>query len=371
MEAHSPLARLAHFVHGRFIWLVVGSYLVAALWPGPGLWLRSVALGEVVLFGERARLTLPVLLLAVLLFNAGLGVRTARLRALARGPWLLLAGLAANLVIPVAFIFAVTQGLRLFWHNAEEVQQILVGLALVASMPIAGSSTAWSQNANGDLAVSLGLVLCSTLLSPLTTPVALHAVGLMAAGEYATRLHELAASGTGLFLAVGVVLPSLLGILAHAALGERRVAAAGPALKLANSLNLLLLNYANAAVSLPQAVTEHDWDFLFVMLGIVVALCLLSFAAGAGVARLLRAGPAGRTALMFGLGMNNNGTGLVLASLALSAYPRVLLPIIFYNLVQHLVAAAVDARLTRAAPAQDEQTPRVQSPITSAENSAT
>jgi BASS family bile acid:Na+ symporter len=39
--------------------------------------------------------------------------------------------------------------------------------------------------------------------------------------------------------------------------------------------------------------------------------------------------------------MNNNGTGLVLASLALASYPRVMIPIIFYNIVQHLVAGAV------------------------------
>ena len=45
---------------------------------------------------------------------------------------------------------------------------------------------------------------------------------------------------------------------------------------------------------------------------------------------------------MFGLGMNNNGTGLVMASLALADHPRVLLPIIVYNLVQHLVAGAAD-----------------------------
>ena len=45
---------------------------------------------------------------------------------------------------------------------------------------------------------------------------------------------------------------------------------------------------------------------------------------------------------MFGLGMNNNGTGLVLASMALADHPQVLLPIIFYNLVQHLVAGMVD-----------------------------
>jgi BASS family bile acid:Na+ symporter len=57
-----------------------------------------------------------------------------------------------------------------------------------------------------------------------------------------------------------------------------------------------------------------------------------------------------RVALMYGLGMNNNGTGLVLASLALAAYPRVMVPIIFYNLVQHVVAGSIhmvlDRRLT-------------------------
>jgi hypothetical protein len=32
---------------------------------------------------------------------------------------------------------------------------------------------------------------------------------------------------------------------------------------------------------------------------------------------------------MFGLGMNNNGAGLALASMTLAAHPRVMLPIIF------------------------------------------
>jgi hypothetical protein len=40
--------------------------------------------------------------------------------------------------------------------------------------------------------------------------------------------------------------------------------------------------------------------------------------------------------------MNNNGTGLVLASASLAGHPLVMLPIIFYNLVQHLIAGAID-----------------------------
>jgi BASS family bile acid:Na+ symporter len=96
-------------------------------------------------------------------------------------------------------------------------------------------------------------------------------------------------------------------------------------------------------------VAEPDWDFLAVTLAIVVGLCTFAFGSGWYLARLLRADTAQRAALMFGLGMNNNGTGLVLASMALANYPRVLLPIIFYNLVQHLVAGAVDMFLLRTA----------------------
>jgi BASS family bile acid:Na+ symporter len=350
MDKHGhPIARFSHFLHRNFIWFLLGSYLVAAVAPQAGLWIKDVSLGRFTVFGEPVRVSLPMLLLALLLLNAGLGVQTAQLRHLLRRPWPLVAGLAANLLLPIAYIFAVSQGMRI-WHNPDEVQNILVGLALVASMPIAGSSTAWSQNANGDLTLSLGLVLFSTLLSPLTTPFALHSVGLMTTGDYSEDLHELAASGaTGGFLAVCVILPSLLGILIRGGAGAERVEQAKPALKLLNSLNLLVLNYSNASVSLPESIANPDPDFVVAILVVVCGLCALAFSAGWFLARLFRLESTQRTSLMFGLGMNNNGTGLVLATMALADHPRVMLPIIFYNLVQHLAAGCVDFLLFRRA----------------------
>jgi BASS family bile acid:Na+ symporter len=236
-----------------------------------------------------------------------------------------------------------------FWHNPDEVQNIVVGLALIASMPIAGSSTAWAQNSNGDLALSLGLVLLSTLFSPVITPISLHSIGLMAQGEYASELHSLAGYGTGVFLVMCVLIPSMLGVLVHWGVGEARIAPAKPQLKLFNSVNLLLLSYSNASVSLPQTVANPDWDFLAVTFAIVVSLCVLAFASGWLIARLPKTNSAQRASLMFGLGMNNNGTGLVLASMTLAAHPAVMVPIIFYNLVQHLVAGGVDFALRRIA----------------------
>jgi BASS family bile acid:Na+ symporter len=342
-------AWLSHLVEQYFIWLLIGSYVIAAVCPSPGLWIRAISFGEIGAFREKTTITLPMVMLALLLINAGLWVELSRLKHLTHGLLILLIGLGANLAAPLAYILGMTQALRL-WPDPAEVQSILLGLALVAAMPIAGSSTAWSQMVNGDLSLSLGLVVTSTMLSPLTTPVVLHALGLMLTGDSAEELHLLAADGTGLFLILCVVIPSVLGILGRWSIGGARIGAVKHPLKLVNSLNLLLLNYANASLSLPQVVVRPDVDFLVVTLTIVLGLCVGAFASGWLVARVMGVERPQQTALMFGLGMNNNGTGLVLASVALADSPRVMLPIILYNLVQHLVAGVIAYRLRRITP---------------------
>jgi bile acid:Na+ symporter, BASS family len=342
--AKGLVAGIVHFIHQYFIWVIVASYLVASVLPGLGLWIRHVNLGSVNLFGGELVFSLPLILLATLLFNAGLGVKTEELTRLFSKPSLLLGGVGGNLLTPLLFIAGVSFLMRL-WHNPEEVQQILVGLALVASMPIAGASTAWAQNANGNLALSLGLVLLTTFLSPLLTPLVLHAVGFVTTGDYSDDLHELASGSVVSFLGIWVILPSLLGILARRLMGENRFSELKPILKLGNYIVLVVLNYSNASLTLPQALSQPDVDFLVLILVIVTMLCLAAFASGYLLASFFHADRNGRVSLMFGLGMNNNGTGLVLASVALVDHPQVMLPIIFYNLVQHLVASIVDHKL--------------------------
>ena len=83
METHGgQVERLSHFLHKNLLWLLLGSYAVAAAWPEPGLKARSVSVGEVALFHQRVNLSLPVLTLAALLLNAGLGVQVSQLRGL-------------------------------------------------------------------------------------------------------------------------------------------------------------------------------------------------------------------------------------------------------------------------------------------------
>jgi BASS family bile acid:Na+ symporter len=333
------IAAVSHALHRHLLWFLLAAYVVAAVWPGPGLWLKDVTFGEVVLFGQRTPVTLPMLLLALMLLNAGLGAHISRPRELLQTSRFVAAGLAANFLVPLALIVVVAQLLS-GWSEPDETQALLVGLAIVAAMPVAGSSTAWSQNYNGNLTLSLGLVLVSTLLSPMSTPLSLHAVSWMLGEDSTNELSRLAAIGSSGFLIIFVALPSALGICVRGGVGGRRVDRIKPYLKLSNSLTLLALNYINGAISLPEVVRYPDWDFLAVTVGITVGFCVTTFCCGWWLSRLLGGDRSSRTALMFGLGMSNNGSGLVLAATALAGHPQVMLPILFYNLVQHLVAGS-------------------------------
>jgi BASS family bile acid:Na+ symporter len=348
----SAFLRLSRFLHRHFLWFLIGAYAVAAAVPAPGLWIREVQLGRLPAPNNDMRVSLLLVLLAALMFNAGLGVKTAHLGALGRKAGMLAGGLSANLVVPIVYIFALMTLVLRFWHNPEEGQHILVGLALVAAMPIAGASTAWAQNSNGNMALSLGLVLFSTLLSPVITPMVFYVLGEMASQEYERVLHNLAQYGSVAFLGVWVVFPSLLGLGVRWASSERRLTPAMPYVKVSNSLILLTLNYSNASVSLPKAVADHDLDFLALTFSLTTGLCVAAFSAAYWLSCLFETDEAERVSLMYGLGMNNNGTALVLASLALSSLPRIMIPIIFYNIVQHLVAGAVHYLMNREAHAE-------------------
>ena len=341
---HRPLRssfqKASTFIHQNLLWFLIGAYAVAIIYPKAGVWIRDTALGGSGGSHEKGHLSLLTIMLGCLMFNAGLGVTISHLTKIVQKRLMVVTGLAANWLVPIVFLFGVTLVMQ-FWYEPDEAQHILVGSALVAAMPIAGSSTAWSQNSNGNVALSLGLVLCSTLLSPIVTPLAFHVFGTMADREYEAVLDHLAWYGSGLFLVAWVVLPSVIGLGIRYFVQEAWLLAVMPYIKLINAAVLLLLNYSNAAVSLPQAIADHDVDFLAVTFAITAGLCVVSFAAGDWLSRLFQVGEAERVSLMYGLGMSNNGTGLVLASLALAPYPRMMVPIIFYNLIQHFLAGTV------------------------------
>jgi bile acid:Na+ symporter, BASS family len=344
------VAAASGFLHRHFLWLLVGAYALATAAPAAGRWVGGLA-GSAHVCRRDVRVSAPAAMLGFLLFAAGLAVKGEHLRGVFRRPATLILGLAASIAVPVLVLVAASPALAL-WHDPAEAGDLVVGLAVVAAMPVAGSSAGWSRAADGDCALSLGLILLSTLLSPLTTPLALRAAGAVAPGGAGGELARLAGAGgaTG-FVALWVVAPTLLGLLTRWAVGGARAEAAAPWLKLVTSAVLLALCYANASACLPAAAADPDWDFLALVAVAAGLTCGVAFAAGFGAARAVNADPARRAALVFGVGMANNGAGLALTAGALAACPMALLPVVAVNLIQHLAAGVAGRRLGQPAEA--------------------
>ena len=331
------LTRLSHLIHRYFIGFLLSSYILAGFFPRFGEWLRSISLGHVSGLGEMTSLSVTMVLLGVLLLNASLSLE--KIQDLIRSPQLLLAGLVANVGLPVVVLYFASL-IMSFTSAPEHVQSIIVALALLSTVPVAGAATAYTQNSDGDVPLAVGLVLISIFLSPWLMPISLNFINWAAVGDYTAALSQLKGGAPTLVLLLSVLLPSILGLSLRPLLGAQRIESAKPTLKLINSICLLLLNYTNASLALPQAFASPEWGFLASAFTFVVLLCSIDFMAGWWLAKLLRAKTAQCLALMFGVGMNNNGTALVLASLAFANQPKILIPMILYSLVQNLIASA-------------------------------
>ncbi len=339
--------------HRNLIWLLLSAYLLGAFAPGAGIWIRQVELEDGVV-----GLSLLKALLALLLFNAGLGVDPNRLPRtigqLARPT----GALGASILVSLAFVLAVGLAIRP-WAPSEMVFAVLMGTALVAAMPVAGSSMAWSQNADGNLSLSLEMLLGSTLISPLSASLVLACASAVLPMSTEWGWDWSIFSGVAPFLLLWVILPSICGVATRALAGAERIERIKVYLKLTNMINLLVLNYSNASLCLPQMFDNPSGPLLGLIGIATVGLCLTMVVSAAVTARLMgplmgiqearhekTEGPperqADRIALMLAFAMRNNGVALVLASSVLPGHGELLLSIIAYNLIQHLAAATID-----------------------------
>ncbi|MEY9969158.1 BASS family bile acid:Na+ symporter [Streptacidiphilus sp. MAP12-16] len=325
---------------------MVGAYVLAAALPEPGEAIRGVSLGRV----GAASFPLQAGLLAVIIFNAGLTAKAEQLPRLLRRPGPLLVGILSNALLPTVLLAAgsvAAQG----WHNQKEAQSLLVGLALIGAMPVAAGATVFAQGSEGNATLSLGLVVGSTLLSPLTIPLGLHLGGFLTDGAYAADLHAIARTASSLFAVLVVVVPCALGLLAgqlFARLGVP-IHRALPAIRLANLSVVITLSYTNACGALRQVVERPDPDFLVLVVVAATLMCGSSFLAGWVMAGRLRIPRADAIALTYASGMNNSSASAVVAATRMPDHPLVLLPILAYSLLQKILAGSV-GRLVRASP---------------------
>jgi BASS family bile acid:Na+ symporter len=329
--------RLASFTKRHLLWLLIGSYLLATCWPGPGIMLRQWQWSASAL--PYAILSVPLLLLTLLLFVAALLTDLSQIRATLQQPLVLCASLVAVWLGPTLLVLVA--GLVVPSSvGGQDATGLLVGLALVATMPVANSSVGWTQNADGNLALSLALVVLSISLCPLLTPSLLEWLGTSLAPAEQAYCEVLVNRFSGVFFVLWVVLPTAAGLLCRWLLTPQRVQSAADYLSLTSAAALLALNYINSALALPKI---YDTPISLIAITVVLATALSAVGLGLGslLARWLRTGADSRSAVMFGLSMKHTGLALLLAGSVLADQPLAILVIVLATLSQHLLAGIV------------------------------
>jgi BASS family bile acid:Na+ symporter len=226
---------------------------------------------------------------------------------------------------------------------------MMVGLALVAAMPVANSSVAWSQNAQGNIALSLGLIVLTIVLSPLATPQMLNLMGLSLSDQETAQCQQLVTKFSGAFFIVWVILPSLAGGVANRLAGPKRIERARGSLHLISALTLLTLNYTNASLATPKVFDNEGAKTVLISALLAILLSVLGMLSGWFLSRWLRLSNESRVSLVFGFSMKHTGLALVLAGEVLETEPRVILMIVLATLLQHIIAGVADWFLARHA----------------------
>jgi BASS family bile acid:Na+ symporter len=328
--------RLAHFVRRRFLWLLLASYALAAVWTTPGLAMRkwewpSTATGVPFSF--------PLLLLAVMLFSAALLTDVSQIRIVSHHPLVLVAALVAVWLGP-ALLVVFAGWLVPASIDGQPTAGLLVGLALVATMPVANSSVGWTQNADGNLGLGLALVVLSIVLCPWVTPNLLNLLGMSLSADERAYCEALVGQFSGWFFIIWVILPTAGGLAGRYLMTPQRVAKVSSRFILASAAALLLLNYINAALALPE-IREASPSLLAATAALAAALSIVGLALGWALAWIIVVKPATRSALMFGLSMKHTGLALILAAAVLADQPLAILIILLATLTQHLAAGIV------------------------------
>ena len=319
--------------------LIAFVYVLSAFWPDSGIWLRNYPLlgSEETPLGE---VTTVHILLAGLLFNTGLAVQLKELLWLVRHPKLVLLGLSIRLTACGLILLLVLAGgvffQGLLWHT------LLLGLILIIVMPVANSSAGWTHHSDANVALSISLILVTVFLSPLMVPGLLQLAGRIAQENASISYETLAGSYTGSFVVMWVMLPAAMGIACRTLFLKSRYVQWKLGIKAATCFCLLLLNYANGAVSLPEVVQSGAGKVVGIVAISTIILCSMLFVAAWGVSRLCRLSREDQLAVMYSTAMSNTGVALVLVTTVLPHHTTTHLVVILYTLTQHIIAGIVD-----------------------------
>ncbi len=277
--------------------------------------------------GAMRPLVIP--LFAFMTFQSSLSNTFGNLARTVRHPAPMLVSLAlASVAMPCAACVLAT---ALFGTNPN----LVCGVVLEYSVPIAVVCAMWTNMLGGDPALSLAAILVSTVAAPFTIPLTLHALlGQTIEVDAARMMGE---------MIVSIALPALVGTVANDLTRGRAARELSPVIAPAAKIALVLVILTNST-----GVAPYVRNLTPTLVAVAAFICAFSaggYALGLLAARIMRR-PYDQTASMtYLVGMRNISAGAVIAG---EYFPgEVMFPVVIGTLFQQVLAACFGSLLRR------------------------
>ena len=272
--------------------------------------------------------------LGIAMFGMGLTIKMGDFQVVFSRPKEILIGcLAQYTVMPfLAWILAVV--LRL-------PEDLALGVILVGCCPGGTASNVITYIAGGDVALSVGMTIVSTLVAPLATPSLVYVL----AGAWV----EVSFIAMVLSVVKVILVPVLLGILIRSILGKQ-IQKISELLPLISVVSIVMIISGIVAVNADKIISCG-----MLVLGVVILHNLCGMGIGLVAAKLLKVPYDKVTAIAIEVGMQNSGLAISLATANFAANPLATLPGAIFS-VWHNISGSVFAGIRRRGERQEINT---------------
>ena len=275
-------------------------------------------------------------LLGIVMFGMGMTLKLSDFKVVFTKPKAVITGILSQFIIMPLLAFLLV---KIF--NLDPA--LAVGVILVGSCPGGTSSNVMTYLAKGDVALSVGMTACTTILAPVVTPALVLLLGGATINvSYMSMLMSI----------VQVVLvPIVLGFVINHFF-EKFAQACAKVLPLVSVIAICLIIMAVVAANAAKIMTV---GWLIVVVVMLHNLC--GYALGYGVGKVLGLSRDQMRTLSIEVGMQNSGLATSLATVHFATMPLAAVPGTVFS-VWHNISGAIYAnilaRTTKEEPAEEK-----------------
>ena len=311
------IGKLSGFVGKNLTYIVLVVVVAAYFMPDAFLW----------------AVPHTVLLLGIIMFGMGMTLHASDFKLVVQRPKEVLVGCAAHYTIMPLLAY----GLVLAFEMPPEMA---VGMILLGSCPSGTASNVMGFLAKADVPLSVSITTCSTLLAPIMMPFIVWG--------FPGQWVEVSFTAMAMTVMKVILVPLVLGLLAHRLMGEKHVVSLSKILVLVSAFGVLVIlggvRAVNGAKILDMGV------FVIVM---VLLHNLGGFLLGYVVTGLLGLGKKQQHSVTLEVGMQNDALAISLVSVFFA--PAVAIPAAVGALVHQVTGSILAGVFARHMEAREKK----------------